>query len=72
MANRMNEKQADTKAKQLWGPYAYVLDRKNANFGGAEVKRIGRFYVGCPTLGDNFPYGNGNTWEAAFENVSKH
>jgi hypothetical protein len=69
----MDESQALTKAKKLWGPYSYVLDRESSyDPSGAIAERFGRFYVGNPSLGEGFPYGNGNTWEEAFSDVAKH
>ncbi len=69
----MTEEQADAKAKQLWGPQTYVLDRDTLKREREKIiRRIGRYYVGCPDSGGRFPFGNGNSWEAAFEDVKNH
>ena len=68
----MTEQEALAKAKTLWGQEAYVLDRDSAfDCLGALAKHYGRFYVGNPSQGYDFPYGNGNSWEEAFQNVKR-
>lgn len=67
----MTEKQALAKAKKLWGRNAYVFDRETLKE-SCWMKHVGRYYVGCPRVIGPFPYGNGNTWEEAFENAAKH
>ena len=67
----MDEEKALTEAQRLWGPGAYVFDRETNKYQSTLIKRYGRFYVGNPTLVGRFPYGNGDTWEEAFENVKK-
>ena len=66
----MNEEQALAEAQRRWGSEAYVFDRESGEL-KCDIKRIGRFYVGCPALNHRFPYGNGNTWEEAFNNVKR-
>ena len=69
----MTEEQALAKAKHLWGPQAYVLDRFTLKHEREKIiRRVGRYYVGCPDLSLHFPFGNGNSWEEAFENAAKH
>ena len=70
--NAMTEAQALAEAQRRWGNYAYVFDRESAMFHFDHSKMLGRFYVGNPALGNQFPYGNGHTWEEAFEDVAKH
>lgn len=65
----MNEQQALAEAQRRWGNEAYVYDRYDID--DVACRRFGRYYVGCPDLGSGFPYGNGNTWEEAFNNVKR-
>jgi hypothetical protein len=68
----MNQAQAQAEAQRRWGLGAYVFDRESSKFHHSYIKAFGRFYVGCPSSDQNFPYGNGNTWEEAFADVAKH
>ena len=66
----MTQTQAQAEAIRRWGPEAYVYDRYH--FGKIVCHLFKRFYVGNPSLGKGFPYGNGNTWEEAFSNSAKN
>ena len=62
----MNQEEAEVKAKEVFGPQGYVYDRDHIPRSGS-YKNFPRFYVGCGA----YHYGNGNTWEEAFENVKR-
>lgn len=63
----MTREEATEKAKEVFGEYGYVFDRKTDNLGVPCQHRHPRYYVGS---GSNH-YGNGDTWEDAFANVRK-
>jgi hypothetical protein len=68
----MNSKQALVKAKKLWGPKADVAVREKGSW---DAICYGRFNINSGTWackdgkGKVNIWGNGNTWEKAFENA---
>ena len=65
----MNQQQAQTEAERRWGPNAGTFDRSlfpHDYLLQDASKRVGCYWVGL----DSFTYGNGNTWEEAFANVT--
>lgn len=74
----MTEQDALNKARELWGSAATIYDRRERNtiFPESNSRSLHRTdkWVGCANFTDykgNHVYGNGDTWEAAFEDAAK-
>lgn len=73
LTDEMSKQMALDKARELWGETARVYDRAEhpeTNWNHS----LGLKWVGCPEFRDidnKWIYGNGDTWEQAFEEAAK-
>ena len=62
----MTEEQADAKIKELKGPFARAIDRSRKPTDEWPKYGVPRYYVGWSPC-----FGNGDTWEEAFDNLKR-